>query len=152
MTETTPNYDVSEPEVENVVLETNYHAGHCARCGGYSPALDADEHCPDCASLPATQFDDLGMSEYAAEIASRVRQVVEPWHTVAHPKGIEIDVIDQIVSEALCQMHNDIRRGRKVTVEYFGEFEQIPGGVRFKAEAQLLKPLGIRLVAGEEAA
>jgi hypothetical protein len=39
-----------------------------------------------------------------------------------------------------------------VTVEYFGEFEQIPGGVRFKAETQLLKPLGVRLVAGEEAA
>ena len=70
---------------------------------------------------------DWGPSPYAVEIAARVKAIVDPLHSVAHPTGIDLDVYDHIISEALCQYAKDIRCGRKTEVEYLGTFQARDG-------------------------
>jgi hypothetical protein len=74
---------------------------------------------------------DLGVDwspgPYAVEIASRVKAIVDSLHPVAHPHGLDLDVYDHVISEALCQIAKDIRCGREVEVEYLGVFRARDG-------------------------
>lgn len=104
-------------------------------------------------TLDLTESWDLGPSPYAVEIASRVKAIVDPLHQVAHPNGIDLDVYDHAISEALCQIAKDIRRGKEVEVEYLGQFK-VRGGVlttptnrdvAFKPEPLLIEPWPVEI-------
>lgn len=96
---------------------------------------------------------DWGPSPYAVEIAARVKALVDPMHQVAHPTGISLDVYDQIISEALCQMGADIRRGKQVEIEYLGVFQARDGvlttktnrDVTFEPEPLLIEPWPVQM-------
>jgi hypothetical protein len=70
---------------------------------------------------------DWGPPNHAVELAARVKAMVDPWHQVAHPHGISLDIYDQIISEALSQLAKDIRCGKRTEVEYLGTFQARDG-------------------------
>jgi hypothetical protein len=96
---------------------------------------------------------DWGPSPYAVEIASRVKALVDSLHQVAHPMGLDLDVYDHIISEALCQMAKDIRCGRVTEIEYLGVFTARDGvlttptnrAVTFEPEPLLCEPWPVEL-------
>ena len=96
---------------------------------------------------------DWGPSPYAVEIAARVKAIVDPLHSVAHPTGIDLDVYDHIISEALNQLAKDIRCGKETEVEYLGVFKVRQGvlttrtnrDVTFEPEPLLIEPWPVPL-------
>jgi hypothetical protein len=91
---------------------------------------------------------DWGPTKEAVDLAERVRDEVQPWHSVAYKQGLSLDLVDHIISSAFAQIARDVRQGRSAVVEYIGLFEQIPGGgVRFVADPELLQPWPTNIVA-----
>jgi hypothetical protein len=92
--------------------------------------------------------EDYGPSALAAEIAARVKAIVEPLHQVGYPKGLDLDLVDHIVSEGLAQYAAEIRRGREIDIEYLGRFARRQNGaIHYEPDAMLGQVLAERLEA-----
>jgi hypothetical protein len=89
---------------------------------------------------------DYGPSALAAEIAARVKAIVEPLHQAGYPKGLDLDLVDHCVSEGLAQYAAEIRRGREIDIEYIGRFARRQNGaIHYEPDAMLQEVLPERL-------
>ena len=96
---------------------------------------------------------DWAPGPYAVELAQAVKDEVTPWHQVAHPCGLDLDVIDHVISSALATIAKHIRQGREVEVEYLGVFTARDGvltthtnrDIVFEPEPLLIEPWPVEL-------